>query len=221
MQFFIRCRNTAEVVKACTVLVLLFAIASTASAEEKKSIYYVEECWELILNEPEPANNSPQVSFFVFPDEENEESYFELQMNYAADEHYSSGGFRVTAVQDGNPVHYQRGGTHQKWSVDQDRISWKTVLAHSKGKYYFAIKEGHSSDWGDFGGPAFLVEMTDSAGVELQRYHPKTSLANVDVGFGANRIASIKMTDVRVVFTDGSETTIPLQTTPTSVALMD
>lgn len=190
---------------------------SILSADDRKAIYYVEENWELTLGDPDPEINSPQVSFFVFPNRDDESRYFELQLNYAADATYSSGGFRVTAAVNGKAIDHERGGHFQNWSASDDCIRWTTVMAVKDSRYLFAIKNGESSDWGTFGGPEFLVEMPHENGDGLMRYHPDTSLANVDIGFGANRVRSIYLKSIRVVFEDGSDQHVTVNLTPTSI----
>ncbi|PHQ35271.1 hypothetical protein [Rhodopirellula bahusiensis] len=190
---------------------------SDVSADDRKSIYFIEENWELTLGDPEPDINSPQVSFFVFPNRDDESRYFELQLNYAADATYSSGGFRVTAAVNDKAVDHERGGNFQNWSASNDCIRWTTVMAVKNSRYLFAIKNGESADWGAFGGPDYLVEMPHESGDGLMKYHPDTSLANVDIGFGANRVRSIRLKSIRVVFEDGSDQVITINLTPTSI----
>lgn len=58
----------------------------------------IEEDWEFVLNEPDAKNVSPQITFFTSPSVNVDECYFQLQMNYAAEEGFSSGGFDFTGV---------------------------------------------------------------------------------------------------------------------------
>ncbi|TWU67613.1 hypothetical protein [Crateriforma conspicua] len=195
----------------CMTLIMAVGAIPTdrcVGEESERSIFFIEEDWELVLNEPAPEINSPQVSFFVFPNSEDENSYFQLQMNYAAEESYSSGGFRVTAVRQSNPVDDERSDDRQLWTIHGDRIRWTTVMASMDNKYLFAIKNGQSEDWGEFGGPDYLVEMIHEGSLGLSRYTPVKSLENVDIGFGANRVGSITLKNVRVVYNDGHVRTV-------------
>ena len=186
---------------------------SAETDDDAKPIYYVEEHWEIVLGDPDPLTNSPQISFFLFPDSRDDSRYFELQMNYAADpggEHdaYSSGGFRVTSVVDGIPHQHRRSENHQRWTSDQDRIRWTSVVAAYEGQYRFAIKNGSAGDWGEFGGPEYLVELPTTSDTALAFYHPGVSVSNVDIGFGKNRVHSVRLRGVTVVYRDGSRQNI-------------
>ena len=66
--------------------------------QSQPTVYKVEEDWELVVNEPDPANNSPQITFFTSPSHLSEGTYFQLQLNYHAADHYSSGGFHIASV---------------------------------------------------------------------------------------------------------------------------
>lgn len=201
----------------CVWTLAAFAAASktfaTDTADDPKPIYYVEEHWELVLGDPDPLTNSPQVSFFVFPDSRDDSRYFELQMNYAADpggeaDAYSGGGFRVTSVVDGIPHQHRRSESHQRWTSDQDRIRWTSVVAAYDDQWRFAIKNGSGDDWGNFGGPEYLVELPAASDSGLAFYHPKVSVSNVDIGFGKNRVQSIRLRGVTVVYRDGTRQNI-------------
>ena len=65
-------------------------IAQMAFAGEP-SVYKIEEDWELVVNEPDATNNSPQITFFMSSNHLLDDSYFQLQMNYHAADDYSSG----------------------------------------------------------------------------------------------------------------------------------
>lgn len=182
--------------------ICMTAIADRATAGEP-SIYMVEENWEMVVREPDGLINSPQVTFFLFPHSLAEGCYFQLQMNYAAEDGYSSGGFRVSAVCQETPVDEERSQVRQTLVTDGDRLEWTAAMAVFDGKLMFAVKDGTSIDWGSFGGPEYLVEMGNNGLTDLSGYTPDASTSNVDIGFGRNRVASIRLKSVRVTYTDG------------------
>ncbi|OYP38400.1 hypothetical protein CGZ80_02320 [Rhodopirellula sp. MGV] len=184
-------------------------LLSVAQAAEPK-VYLVEEDWELVINEPEAAINSPQIAFFMYPDTSRDDLYFQLQMNYAAEEGYSSGGFRVGAFTGDEPQDEERSQVKQMLTWDNDRLRWTSAMAVFNGKLMFAVKNGYGYQWGTFGGPEYLVEMDDEGLTSLENYTPSQSVAAVDIGFGANRVASIRLKTVRLIKTDGSQQTIVL-----------
>ena len=59
-----------------------------------------------------------------------------------------------------------------------------------------------------------LVKLESSPVADLSRYHPQTSLENVDISFGANRVESVTLVQVKVFYTDGHTVTMPLNLHP-------
>jgi hypothetical protein len=179
-------------------------LAAVVGAHESSSkIVRIEEDWEMNVIEPAPENNSPQVTFFVNPGSEDHSVYFQVQMNYATNASFSGGGFHVAAVSNETYVDQARSGNHQGLSVDQDTIHWTNVMVVADEKLLFAIKNGHGSDWGNFGGPEFLVEMPARNIDNLNDYRPQRSVDEVDIGFGGNRVSAIELKAVRVFYSDG------------------
>ncbi|TWU26652.1 hypothetical protein Pla52o_05050 [Novipirellula galeiformis] len=194
------------------ILLLTLSLAANSYAEEV-AISKIEEDWEMVLNEPDPARHSPQVTFFTTPTNDPNR-YFQLQFNHAVDADFSGGGFRVAAVENDQVLSSARSETRAALAADDDRVRWTSVLAAVEGGTLFAIKNGHSNQWGEFGGPEFLVRMNSDALSGLSQYHPQKSLDAVDIGLGANRVDSITLIEVRVFYVDGTVIPVPVNRHP-------
>ncbi|TWU55774.1 hypothetical protein [Rubripirellula reticaptiva] len=190
------------------------AWTSSACTADESVIYKIEEDWEMVINEPDPANCSPQVTFFTSPSADAEDIYFQLQMNYSADAQFSSGGFHVAAFQGGHMHDEARSGTEKVLASSGDIIRWTSVMAVVDEKLLFAVKDGYSDEWGAFGGPDYLVRIPTSSIQNLATYHPRKSLETVDVGFGANRIDSLTLRRVRVFYVDGRTVNVSIDSQP-------
>ena len=188
----------------------LFLSPGIALADDGVKLYVVEEDWELVVGEPRPAINAPQVNFFTCPVADDPDCYFQLQMNYAADEYFSGGGFHVAAARDEQLLDEARSETRSVLSLDNDTVRWTSVMAAFDGELLFAVKDGYAEDWGAFGGPEYLVRMPANGVDNLIGYSPAKSLELVDIQFGGNRVASIVLKEVRLFFTDGTVTTVPV-----------
>jgi len=174
------------------------------------TIWKIEEDWEMIVIEPQPTSNAPQVTFYTSPSTETDSTYFQLQMNYAADVGYSAGGFHVAAVRGESILDEARSKDQSVLSISGDAIHWTSVMALVNHKLLFAVKDGYSSQWGNFGGPEYLVEMPSLSIHDLDGYSPDQSLDTVDVGFGGNRISSVTLRRVRVFYSNGQVSTLEL-----------
>ncbi len=190
------------------LVIAIVLAAAPCCGEQPSSIYKIEEDWEMVIHEPDPANNSPQVTFFTSPSVNLDDCYFQLQMNFAAEEGFSSGGFRVGAFVDEVPVDEERSRVRGVLAWDGDKVEWTSAMAVIEGQLYYALKNGHGLQWGTFGGPEFLVSMPNGTLTDLSKYSAQRSLENVDIGFGSNRIQSIRLKRVRLIYTDGHTKTI-------------
>ena len=177
---------------------------------QENDIWKVEEDWELRTYQPDPSIYSPQVTFFVTPDSTKSDTYFQRQMNYAADDVFSAGGFHVAAVNNENMVDEERSDQQITLSLPSDTLTWTNVMAVVDGKLMFAVKDGLCQEWGQFGGPEYLVQIEGSATNNLDQYNYEDSIGNVDIGFGRNRVQMAKLKCVRLFRLNGSMTTIDL-----------
>lgn len=207
-------RTAARIKTLVGGLVFATLIASPSICQaEQSEVFRIEEDWEMVVNDPDPTNYCPQVTFFASPTTADS-TYFQLQMNYAADDDFSGGGFHVAAVRNGNIVDEARSVTHLALQTDGDRIRWTSVMAAFDNAFFFAVRDGQSDDWGAFGGPDYLVEMPAGSVDDLDNYSPQESLDTVDIGFGANRVSSLKLVRVRVYYKNGNSITIPVNSSP-------
>tara|TARA_R110002049_G_scaffold2750_9_gene22369 strand:- start:40074 stop:40727 length:654 start_codon:yes stop_codon:yes gene_type:complete len=215
-------RSNSGVLRAPTASVIggillgWFAISSERCHADSPVIWKVEEDWELVINEPEDNTNSPQVTFFVTPSSLFGSTYFQLQMNYHADEDYSAGGFHVAAVRGDEIVDETRSQNQSLLTTDGDVIRWTSVAAVVNNKLLFAVKDGHCESWGDFGGPEYLVEMPALATQTFANYSHTQSSAATDIGFGGNRVSSVKLKRVRMFDSVGGVATITIPDPPQS-----
>lgn len=170
---------------------------------DQPTVYKVEEDWELVVNEPDPANNSPQITFFTSPSHLSEGTYFQLQLNYHAADHYSSGGFHIASVTDDQMVDEARSKTRKNLATKNDVIRWTSVMGVIDNRALFAVRDGHGREWGSFGGPDYLVRMVPSPVPNLSNYRYQQSMDAVDIGFGKNRVSRITLKAVRLFYTNG------------------
>lgn len=198
---------------AITFSCLSLWCSPVAAQDPTLSIVRIEEDWEMKLLTPDPASNSPQVTFFLRPSEFETDRYFQTQMNYATSEEFSGGGFHVAAVVNDSYYDEARSATRRVLSTTSDTVVWTSVMAKQGTDIVFAIKNGHSADWGDFGGVDFLISMPAESVANLNDYRPEQSLDSVDIGFGGNRVESITLKSLRVYYNQGSVKTFDVNQT--------
>lgn len=195
-------------------LLVNFLSAAPSSDAAEPVVYRVEEDWEMVLIEPDAAIHSPQLTFFTSPNRHNSECYFQLQLNHAADQYFSGGGFQVAAVRAEKQLDYNRSDIFEAFSTDQQTVRWTSVMAVINDELLFAVKDGYGDDWGAFGGPDYLVRMPAESLKDLAGYDPARSLETVDIGFGRNRVASLVLKRVRLYYNDGEILNLEINLSP-------
>ncbi|MEO1617939.1 MAG: hypothetical protein AAFV88_18945 [Planctomycetota bacterium] len=208
--FHMQIRAAARSWRLAIILWLVACLTASTTLADDPKLFLVEEDWEVVITEPDAAINSPQIAFFLFPDAEHDDCYFQLQMNYSAEDGYSSGGFRVGAFCNEVPMDEERSRVSEMLTWDNDRISWTSAMAVFDGKLMYALKDGDGQQWGNFGGPEYLVEMDDQDLHALDHYSPTKSLESLDIGFGKNRVASVRLKRVRLKYTNGHTVTVEI-----------
>ena len=201
-----RCRSILFAVLLCPLVIASDAFLASGNAAEPW--VRIEEDWELSVCEPDVNSNSPQLTVYLTPDRMNQETYFQVQLNHSADENFLGGGFRVAAIQNEWSADEARSDTREVIRVDGDVVRWTSVMAIREGELLFAIKDGTSQSWGDFGGPDYLVRMPAEGLNDLSRYTPLQSVEDVDIGFGSNRVQSLILLRIRAYRADGTYETV-------------
>src|SRR6056297_1727397 len=143
---------------------------ATSVLADQPSLILVEEDWELSIGTPEPASCSPQITFFLSPAGDSDQTYFQLQMNYAAEEDFSSGGYHVAAVRNENFLDEKRSVVQSVLQTTGDKVRWRSVMAYDSGRLYYALRDGYCAQWGTFGGPDYLVSMPAEGVSDLSGY---------------------------------------------------
>jgi hypothetical protein len=185
----------------CLAVLASVCLPATAQSDQP-SIYKIEEDWELVVSSPRAAIHCPQVSIYTTPHNDHQGTYFQLQLNYAAREVFTGGGFMVSAVRNESTIQEARSDVREPLAHDGEQLRWTSVMAVINNELLFAIRDGVGNHWGEFGGPDYIVRMPAGSIGSLDHYSPQRSLETVDIGFGANRVQSLVLTKVRVFFTD-------------------
>lgn len=176
------------------ILVVLF-LTTTTVAQFAEPVMWVEEDWELVLMEPDGDLLAPQFHTVMSPFNNLDSHYAQVTWNYWEVPQFAPGGFQVQGWDHGEVVRLKDLGS-EKFNVNAETVTWTQALASMSGEMWFAILAGQSVTWGSFGGLGTVIG--GMTGVwDLNDYSPDVSVANSWVTYGANRVSSLKITEVR------------------------
>jgi hypothetical protein len=174
------------------------------------SLYRIEEDWTLTVNQPNSDVASPQVSTQMARSPWASR-FCNLHLNSVDVPAFALGGVQLQAWQGGNNIAVYTSPNSAIMSTDNELITWTQYLRNDTGELRFGLgtlqsgMPGASSQtWGDFSGSEITVPCRNTS---LDNYDPNYSLENSGVTFGANRVTSMVMTQVRYYYTDGTVVT--------------
>ncbi len=173
----------------------------SARADEGAYIMRIEQDWQLVLNEPGAEVNAPQFHTVISPNGGLNNGYAQVSWNYRELPDFTSGGLQVQMWSgDGDPQLTSVG--EGVLSTNAETITWTQRLTTDGTQLTFAIINGHSTSWGAFGGDAMTASLPLSH-PNLNQYSTSVTQTNSWITFGANRVNSLVITQVRYYNTDG------------------
>jgi hypothetical protein len=193
------------------VILSVLLLPMALKAQSGSSVMKVEEDWELVLNEPSPDNAAPQVTCAISPLNHFDGVYSALELNHGTLPGYTAGGLQLQAwngeswltVRDYDNTTLQNTG---------EVVTWTSRMVLNDGTLTFRVANGNSTSWGAFGSGGNIKLSLSSTLSNLNLYSPDLSASHSGIGFGSQRVTSLKLRKVR--YYDGSGNLLSEDTTP-------
>jgi hypothetical protein len=188
--------------KSVVVFAVMLGLLLLPATLKAQSVKKVEEDWELVLNEPSPELAAPQVTCSISPFDHFDGVHAALELNHGTLPGYSAGGLQLQAwngetwltVRDYENTTLQNSG---------EVVTWTTRMALYDGDLIFRVLNGNSTTWGAFGGTGSFKLSLSSSLSNLSGYSPDLSASHSGIGFGSQRVQSLKLKKVRYYDDDG------------------
>ncbi len=188
----------------CAFLWIGFALPSLqAKPQFTSDVLKVEEDWEMVLGEPDPLQDSPQISTWMSPTSTLENEHFAVDWNHAQRPDFSAGGFQTKAFDGSLLMEDSLSENGDNFVMTGEVVRWTQVMAIHSGQLLFAVKDGTSQSWGSFGGVNTTVRFRNSPVSNLNAYSPTASAEWSGVGYASNRVSSLKIVRVRYFLANG------------------
>jgi hypothetical protein len=182
-------------------------------------VYRVEEDWQLVVNEPDPTDNGPQVTCTISP-ADMDTAYCAFDLNYHTQPDYVAGGMQIHTWDPLDPVEYSNAADSGVMATPGETVTWTQAMTWKNSTINFQVSNGQSQTWGTFGGHSdseegqlFLSLPTSLS--NLNSYSPDVSLNNSGVSFASNLVGSLTLVAVR--WYDANGNLIKEITTPQNV----
>ncbi len=187
------------------ILLCLATWASEAPAQTAPKIVRVEEDWELVVGEADPAINAPQITTVISPVCTVDWLHAAFELNGQSLPEFVAGGMQLQLWDGEKPVTEQKYPAPEELAQPGEVVSWTQCMEVGDGQLTFEIINGHSTTWGNFGGQGYLKTSICFPQDDLEYYDPYVSVANSGVGYAANRVQSLALKRVRIFLSTGEQ----------------
>jgi hypothetical protein len=156
-------------------------------------VVQVEEHWELRISEPEAERSAPQTTMVISPVSHIAGIHFLFTLNHVTDPSFEAGGLQVQLWDGDNVVQESISTEIGALAQNDEVIRWTQRLTLADGTLTFAIVDGESETWGEFGGSDLTISVPTSLS-KLNWYVPSISLTESQVSYAENRVTSLVLT---------------------------
>jgi hypothetical protein len=185
---------------ALAAIVAIVAAKSLWAGTSGTDVYRIEEDWQLIVGDPDPGNNGPQVTCTISPADMGT-AFCAFDLNYHTQPDYSAGGLQIHTWDPVDPVEYSNSIHNGIMSASGETVTWTQTMTWNNGSLNFRVVNGQSDTWGNFGGNGtsngHLNLDLPTALSNLNGYSPSVSLDNSGVSFASNQVNSLTLVAVR------------------------
>jgi hypothetical protein len=165
--------------------------------------YRIEEDWELVLNTPDLSFPAPQIVVMMKPAVNSPKTALFL-VNHHDTPAFNAGGGQIQ-IWDQDVLRTYKSFQGPTLIRVGERVTWTQYMERSGGKFAFGLSAVSGDAWGtntasDLGGP---ISFSDIKPV-FDGYSAQNSVENATITFGADRIHSLKLLQVRKYPSDGT-----------------
>lgn len=178
--------------------------ASPALAQTSPQVVQVEEDWELVIQNPDSGNVAPQVTCTISPNLQLNTLYATFELNHKTVPEFAAGGVHLQLWSNDYNLSRKSHSSAAVLATANEVVSWTSRMQLQGNALTFAIVNGHSTTWGDFGGGTTLTASYGTSLKNLNAYSCQKSVENSGIGYASNRVTSLALKCVRYTLDDGA-----------------
>lgn len=166
-------------------------------------IVRVEEDWQLQVATPDPVSDAPQITCLISPVGDVRSIHAAFELNQRSLPCFSAGGLQLQLWNGESPQGNLQAAATEIMAQPDEIVTWTQSMEIVGGVLKFAVINGHSTTWGDFGGDGLLKIEVPTTLTNLNLYDPQVSVDNSAVGYASNRVTTLVLKRIRVVLSTG------------------
>lgn len=180
-----------------TGLAVVVISAKEASGQTYVPYDRIEEDWEVVIGEPSPEDEAPQILNVFSPGGTYDSSYYIFELNHSTQPDYHAGGMQLQRWTGDWVRDWRTLSNANQLSYPGETITYTLRMRLQDNYLYASVRNGQSQTWGQFGGfsqlgVAHWTDLTD-----LNGYRTSSSTAKSRIGFASHRVVRFVLKEVR------------------------
>lgn len=164
----------------------------------------VEEDWEIIVKEPSPSTDSPQLTVVFGPADPESKTHAVFEINHSTQPSYLKGGMQLQCWWGESLVDYRNQHHPSDLYHDNETITFTTATEVGINKINMEVINGKSQSFGTFGGEIYLRTSVAVTKANLDGFDSEYSLQHSGCGWGKNRVSKLARKAIRYYGKDGA-----------------
>ena len=190
-------RHSRMALLLSSALITLSVATASAQLPGIPSPDAIEEDWQVVIANPDPLGVGPQITTVMSPVGDNSSPFFAFDMNYREYPIFAAGGMQIQ-VWSGNRVTDTSSQGNSLFNNAGESITWTQRMSISGGNVNYAVNNGQSTSWGQFGQGSQLTVSFPSTLSDLSGYDPDGgSAANSGASWQSNHVTKLVLLRVR------------------------
>ena len=189
---------------ACFVVLLLVGAWAVSPPAARAHVIRVEEDWEMVVSDPDPNVDSPQVTCTMSPVGNIAGWHAAFDLNQRSFVEFNPGGLQLQLWNGEVAISQVTAAASGLLATPGESISWTQSMQIADDYLVFRISGGNSVTWGDFGGSSLQIALPSGLS-SLNGYDPGVSVQNSGVGYAANRVQRLVLKRVRYYTESGEQ----------------
>jgi hypothetical protein len=185
--------------------VVALCLTPPAHAFVGATVMRIEEDWEVVVGEPSPDENLPQLYVVTTPTGNVDGQYSVFEINNLLLPDFYGGGLQFQTWWGDQATGEAHHSNYSSLASNGETITFTTRMrAWGDGTISFRIQNGQSTTWGAFGNNNSLRIVRDCELSDLSTYNPESSAKFSRVGSGRGRITTFRIKQVRYYDANGN-----------------
>lgn len=164
----------------------------------------VEEDWKILVTDPSPATDSPQITVVFGPADPESKTHAVFEVNHSTQPSYLKGGMQLQCWWGEDLVEYRNQHHPSELYVSNETVTFTTATEVRNNKIMMEVIQGKSESFGTFGGEVYLRTTISLSKANLDGFDPEFSLKHSRCGWGKNRVGNLSRTAIRYYDVNGA-----------------